>query len=166
MLYTIHAVERIQTHSLSSALLTTISKTVGGILFSDICAEYKTSEENIRVTLWRLEKRGLIEKRESKYILSSLGGGFLEKRKEPKKWDGKWRIIIFDVPESERAHRIWLRAQLTRTEYQPLQRSIYLGKKPFPQFLLDEITERKMLSYIRMVVVENIEKNSLLSEKK
>lgn len=165
MLYTEHIVERIQNNSLSTTILNTISKTMGGILFSDVCREHNVQEENIRVTLWRLEKRGMIEKRENKYILSSLGKDFFEKRKQPKKWDGKWRMIIFDIPESERANRIWLRTQLIRAEYQSLQRSIYLGKNPLPEFLFDEIKNRKMLSYIRIIVAENIIKNSLLSEK-
>ncbi|MEW6616970.1 MAG: hypothetical protein AB1333_00955 [Patescibacteria group bacterium] len=165
MLYTKHIVERIQNNSLSTTILNTISKTTGGILFSDVCREHNVQEENIRVTLWRLEKRGMIEKRENKYVLSSLGKDFFEKRKQPKKWDGKWRMIIFDIPESERTNRIWLRTQLLRAEYQSLQRSIYLGKNPLPEFLFDEIKNRKMLSYIRIIVAQNIIKNSLLSEK-
>lgn len=165
MLYTRHIVERIQTNSLPTAILNTISKTMGGVLFSDMCREHNTQEENVRVTLWRLEKRRMIEKKENKYFLSSLGREFFEKRKQPKKWDGKWRIIIFDIPESERTNRIWLRTQLIRAEYQPLQRSIYFGKNPLPEFLFDEIKNRKMLSYVRIIVAENIIKNSLLSEK-
>lgn len=47
-----------------------------------------------------------------------------------KEWDGKWRIIIFDVPEKERGKRDSFRAFLNRLKFFQLQESVYLT--PYP----------------------------------
>lgn len=47
-----------------------------------------------------------------------------------KKWDGRWRIIIFDVPEKERSKRDSFRAFLNSLKFYQLQESVYLT--PYP----------------------------------
>lgn len=46
--------------------------------------------------------------------------------KRPKKWDGKWRIIIFDVPEKKKAAREALRNKLRELGFQQLQKSCFV----------------------------------------
>lgn len=118
------------------------------------------------MTLWRLEKKNLIEKNGRAYTISPAGKKYVEERKGPERWDGKWRILMFDIPESERNTRIWFRAQLVRLGYKTVQHSIFISKNPLPQFLLEEMGVRNILQYVRVMVVGTIHKNSLLSEKK
>lgn len=45
-------------------------------------------------------------------------------------WDGKWRLIIFDVPEEAHSRRNFLRAEFQRFGFRTLQRSVMVS--PFP----------------------------------
>ncbi len=156
----------IQETSLSSDILRFLSEKNGVVLFSEFPQLKNYSEENMRMTLWRLEKKNLIEKRGRAYVISPFGKKYVEERKKPDRWDGKWRILMFDIPESERNTRIWFRAQLVRLGYEAIQHSIFISKTPLPQFLLEEMGVRNILQYVRVMVVGTIHKNSLLSEKK
>lgn len=48
----------------------------------------------------------------------------------PKKWDGKWRLVVFDVPERWRYLRDNLRGHLVRLGLYPIQKSVWLF--PYP----------------------------------
>lgn len=50
----------------------------------------------------------------------------IKKKKKTKQWDGIWRAIIFDVPESERRHRNFLRRELKWMGFRELQHSIWI----------------------------------------
>jgi len=56
-----------------------------------------------------------------------------------KKWDGFWRVVVFDVPEEKRKERDALRLQLKKLGFGRLQDSTYLSPydfgKPFLAFL-------------------------------
>jgi len=44
----------------------------------------------------------------------------------PKKWDKKWRIIAFDIPEKHKRSRTVLTAKLKGMGFYPLQKSIFV----------------------------------------
>jgi len=46
--------------------------------------------------------------------------------KKPKKWDGKWRIVIFDIPENRKIAREVLRSALKRMGFHMLQKSVFV----------------------------------------
>lgn len=88
-----------------------------------------------------LKKRGLIEikkdgydvyitltkegrKRAGKYQINDLE---IEK---PKKWDKKWRVVIFDIPNTSRLIRDVFRRKLKEFGFYPLQQSIWIF--PYP----------------------------------
>ncbi len=50
--------------------------------------------------------------------------------KKPKKWDGKWRIIIFDIPEDRRVLRNQIRGNLINLGFVRLQHSVWIY--PYP----------------------------------
>lgn len=43
----------------------------------------------------------------------------------PRRWDGKWRIVIFDIPEKKRAGREALRAKFRELGLVKLQKSVW-----------------------------------------
>lgn len=53
----------------------------------------------------------------------------LKKLLEDDKWDGKWRIVIFDIPEKHRHLRDTFRSQLREFQFEPLQKSVWTGRK-------------------------------------
>ena len=48
----------------------------------------------------------------------------------PAKWDGRWRIVIFDIPEKRKKMRDGLRRHLKRLGFHELQKSVFVV--PYP----------------------------------
>lgn len=78
------------------------------------------------------------------------------------KWDGKWRIVFFDVPEKARSKRDMLRYYLRRLGMQEMQKSLFIC--PF-----DVTNEVKFLrevlgipNGVKMGVISELENNSEL----
>ena len=46
--------------------------------------------------------------------------------KKPPRWDGKWRFVIFDIPEKKKAARQALRDRLRAFGFYQLQRSVWV----------------------------------------
>ena len=44
----------------------------------------------------------------------------------PKIWDGKWRVVIFDIPQKHNVDRDILRSRLLRLGFQMIQDSVYV----------------------------------------
>jgi DNA-binding transcriptional regulator PaaX len=43
---------------------------------------------------------------------------------KPKKWDGKWRMVIFDIPQLQQLQRNAFREKLKEIGFHPLQKSV------------------------------------------
>ena len=118
-----------------------------------------------RTIIWRLRQKGLVEQRGKNFILTNSGKdflGFISGEHQKKDWDGKWRIAMFDVPENKKGQRELLRARLIGEDYQPLQKSVFIGKYPLSEELVRELIERDIYSYLRMIVVGEIDDESVL----
>lgn len=79
------------------------------------------------------------------------------KIKRPKKWDKKWRIVMFDIIEMKRIYREAFRGKLKELNFYPLQKSVWIH--PFD--CKDEINLlRKFFGLsekdLRLVVADNI----------
>ena len=85
-----------------------------------------TKEINGEVIL-TLTKKG--KERILRYKIDEL------KLKEPKKWDQKWRLVIFDIPNSKKIAREIFRDKLKQLGFYRLQESVFIH--PFECF--DEI---------------------------
>lgn len=54
---------------------------------------------------------------------------------KPKRWDGKWRLIIFDIPEVKKKERESFRNKLNHLGFHAVQKSVFV----YPYDCLDEI---------------------------
>ena len=74
------------------------------------------------------------QKKALKYQIDEL------KIKKPEKWDGKWRVVTFDIPEKNKKAREALRSKLRDLEFKELQKSVFIN--PFEcEDEIDFITE-------------------------
>lgn len=130
--------------------------------FSKKKIEFK--EATIRQSIWRLKKLGFVEKKEGKIALT-LAGKILAKyiisRKKVlnKKWDGKYRVVIFDIPEKQRKTRSWLRQELYLLNYKKLQESVFIGKYSLTEDLIKEIKNHKIGNCVNYLLVDKVYKN-------
>jgi DNA-binding transcriptional regulator PaaX len=85
----------------------------------------------------RLKKQGalIVERHHHQYQVSlteegKKKAGWLQindlRISKPRKWDGKWRLLIFDVEQAERWRRDILRSFLARLECVLLQKSVWV----------------------------------------
>lgn len=98
--------------------------------------------------VWRTLKTGYIEKieKKGKVYLRLLGeGGERIARDFPlltfqkKKWDGKWRLVLFDIAELNRKTRDILRRKLKKLGFGMFQQSAYMSPHNFTEDLLEFI---------------------------
>jgi DNA-binding transcriptional regulator PaaX len=84
--------------------------------------------------------------------------------KKPKKWDGYWRIVIFDIPERRKQGREALRSKLQQLGFCQLQKSCFIY--PYEcKSEIDFISEMFEVSpYVNFIVAKEIEGAPLLKK--
>lgn len=89
----------------------------------------------------------------AKYSLKSL----LDLKRKKKKWSGKWVLVIFDVPESQKNKRDYLRRFLSKIGFYAYQKSVYV----YPYECEKEVALIKKIveggKYIKYVLADKIE---------
>lgn len=87
----------------------------------------------INHTLKRFQKTGYLTNKNSRFKLTKLGAARVNYYKlekivftpGDKRWDGKWRIVVFDIPESYRIARDLLRSKLREWDCYKIQNSVF-----------------------------------------
>ncbi len=112
-----------------------------------------SEQQNGNVTV-KITKQGMT--RALTYRLDALN------LKIPQKWDGKWRIVIFDIPNKYRRVRDLFRMRLKQLGLFQLQESIYVS--PYKCFSETEFL-RELYGVpftVRYILAEQIENDSYL----
>lgn len=131
----------------------------------------KIDQRNFNRSIKRLVNQKLIEKHQLsngsfKLILTKEGKTQAKKLelfgssinfKKPKKWDGKWRIVIFDIPEKERVFRDILREHLKELEFFKIQQSVFISPHPFEQPILELVNLYSADPYVRVITALKID---------
>lgn len=133
----------------------------------------KYPKKKVYNTFYSLQKQGCIkiEKRNHQIYISLTEKGRKKagmfqinnlKIKKPKKWDRKWRLVIFDIAELKRIQREAFRGKLKELGFCPLQKSVWIY--PFDcraeiELLRDffGLSEKEL----RLIVAEDIGDNKL-----
>ena len=82
--------------------------------------------------------------------------------RKPRRWDGYWRIVIFDIPEKRRRGREALRNKLKQLGFYQLQKSCFVH--PFDcKSEIDFVSELFEVSpYVNFILAKEIEGQTLL----
>lgn len=135
----------------------------------------KINIARINQEIKRLQKRGLVEIIKRKKGLEEIkltkeGKEKLKRYKidqlkieKPKKWDGKWRIIIFDIPIKKNNSRRYLRNKMKNLGFYKLQASVFVH--PYPclevvNYLRDFFGVKEEVEYLEVEKLES--QNKLL----
>jgi len=119
-----------------------------------------------RALVYYLAKKGFIKivnKDNDRFIRLTKNGeleALLAKARlfnQPKKWDGKWRLIIFDIPEDSRGKRNFFRKLLKQNSFYKLQASVFISPYPLNREAIKYLKETKLYQYIRILKVEEID---------
>src|SRR3989344_308486 len=136
-----------------------------GIIPNNRQREYITSSAS------KLVKRGLLFYNGKKYCLTPDGEKLLRRWKfadfkleKPKKWDKKWRVIIFDIPEKKKNTRNYITTLFRQAGFLRLQDSVWV----YPYNCEDVITLLKtdfgVGKYLLYLIVDELENDKHLRE--
>lgn len=114
--------------------------------------ELETVEKNSKLFL-KLTKKGKV-----RALLHRLYRDYQKKRV----WDGKWRLVIWDIPESSAEQRNRFRYLVKDLGFYQLQKSVFITPDPLPMSAVDYLRESELLRYIRFLKVEKIENDRFL----
>lgn len=126
------------------------------------------SDNTLRVTLSRLKKAGLIENtgnREGFWKITPKGKDYTPRKSGLlPKHNGFTRsaklknmIIAFDIPETHRHKRRWLRIELATLGFEIMQKSMWFGPGPLPKKFIDTLQEMRILSYLKFFEAKETE---------
>lgn len=111
-----------------------------------------------RKTIWTITRKGKIYLRETPFRPSSQMSDY-----DLPPEDAVVRLVSFDIPERHRAKRIWLRKTLLACDYEPLHKSVFIGRRPLPEEVIRDIKNFNLISYIHIVGLDK--KGTVTSQK-
>lgn len=109
-----------------------------------------------------LERRGIIEKNGARYKFTKTGKSWLEKSQikyfklQNKKWDGYWRVVIFDIPQEQSKNRNILRRRLRWWGFHMLQKSVFVFPYACEMELGYLCSQLKLSDYVDVIVAKHI----------
>lgn len=120
-------------------------------------------KSNLSLALKQLREKGYIntEKDGKKLIvrLSQKGQdkAILMKVLQTGEWDGKWRVVVFDIPEDMRKVRNIFRARLKIWGFTPWQKSVWVSKKDLKDVLRKYIRDIGIKDWVKVFESDNLE---------
>lgn len=84
--------------------------------------------------------------------------------KKPPRWDGRWRIVLFDIPEKDRIFRDILREHLYNLKFYKLQHSVFVSPYPFEKSILELVALYSAEPYVRVITAVNIDNEAKLKK--
>ncbi len=112
------------------------------------------SRNSFSGTLSYMHKFGLIESTDKGLKITPKGQKYIKRKFDSLKQFNcefergapKNLIVMFDIPETKKAEREWLRWHLKKFNYSMIQKSVWVGPSPLPKEFLD---------YIKVIKIEN-----------
>lgn len=95
-------------------------------------------------------------------VLVDING---KEKRVKKRWDKRWRVVMFDIPEHRRAARIQLRRQLKVYGFEHLQDSVWVYPHDCEDFVALLKSDVKAGGSILYLVAESIENESELKSR-
>jgi CRISPR/Cas system-associated endoribonuclease Cas2 len=116
---------------------------------------------------YRLQKKGMVEWIEVKGVrrmrITPSGRTLLNRAilkgplQRPKKWDGKWRIVVFDIRDSRKGLRDKVRTMVSNFGFTRLQNSVWAYPYDCEDIITLLKTELRIGSELLYMIVDAIE---------
>lgn len=157
--------------SLTNLVLLALEKTVDGyIRFEDFAYHHyryrygipELRKSDFSQALKRLRERGLIELVSDErliYKLTDRGKDralWVKMKLNNEKWDGKWRLVIWDIPEKRRVVRDILRFKLKQLGFTRWQKSVWASKVNCTDLLRKFIKQIGIEDWVMVIESDNV----------
>ncbi|MBM7095945.1 phenylacetic acid degradation operon negative regulatory protein PaaX [Bacillus sp. H-16] len=124
--------------------------------------EFGHNEQSIRAAISRMSKQGWVQSRKegnkSYYFLTERGVNRIEEaadrifKLKNESWDGKWRMLMYTIPETKRNIRDELRKELVWSGFGTLSNSCWISPNPLDKQVDDLIKKYDISSYVHFFV--------------
>lgn len=126
------------------------------------------SDKQLRNAFYTLKRRNFIEvikEKDEKIIvrLTKKGKQYVREFSidnlsilKPKKWDKKWRMVIFDIPNKFNMARLALRNKIKELGFYKLQKSVWIYPYPCEDEILFVANFFNVESFIEILTVESL----------
>ncbi|MEK7509668.1 MAG: hypothetical protein AAB605_03070 [Patescibacteria group bacterium] len=124
-------------------------------------------EEYVSVARRRLKKQGYLLEKDGHLHLTSKGVARLQflalslaSIASKARWDEKWRVLIFDIPDKRSGVRARIREQLRMAGFKRLQHSVWINPYPCEEFVALLKTEFRVGKHLIYLIVDVLEYDS------
>ena len=112
------------------------------------------SKKAVYDTLYRLEQQGLVTKVKDSYQTTPEGGKLIHNFFPSR--DGVWMMIVFDIPETKRPVRNFLRQKLQALGFKRWQNSIWVSPYALDPELETELLQLAQKYFVRLIKTSDI----------
>lgn len=130
----------------------------------ELFLEKRKKKQYLKQSLERLKKRGFLSEKNASLIPTDKGMKFFRKQnflvahyENLKNWDGKWRLISFDIPINENKKRNQLRALLQEFDFKPLHKSVWVSPYKSTELFWQLLVDYEIEKHCKIMTVEIIE---------
>ncbi len=137
-----------------------ISKMLHELTLGDTAENRRYARRKIK----QLKQRGFLKKSGVKYAVSDKGGRFLSgadiwnlQIPRPRRWNGWWHLIMFDIPMEESTARKALNSALLRMGLVQYQQSVLIYPYPIKETVLKVCRYYKVIPYVSFVSARDVD---------
>lgn len=126
--------------------------------------EFGHNEQSVRAAISRMYKQGWVDSRKegnkSYYFLTERGIDRMDEaakrifKLNPEKWDGKWRMLIYSIPEEKRNIRDELRKELMWSGFGSIANSSFISPNDLTKQVYLLIDKYDIKEYVHYFIAE------------
>lgn len=124
--------------------------------------DYPLNKSVLSQAIKRLREKGFIELKGEKELILRLTDSGKDRALWKKmtlgttKWDGRWRLVIWDIPEKRRLARDLLRFKIKQLGFTQWQKSVWASKVDCTKVLRDFIRKMGIEDWVMVIESDNI----------
>lgn len=118
-------------------------------------------KESVRVALSRLSQKGYVENSPKGWLITQKGREYYKHIhmfnyiSSPFVKNSPQTILIaFDIKESDKVVRNWIRNQIKIFGYEQLQKSVWVGPGPIPKSFIEKLQAFGVRKYVEIFTIE------------
>ncbi len=141
---------------------------IGGILKMIDPNPYKAMEK-LKRALRRLIESGKVIETSKGYQITDTGMIEFNRKKfdgykliPKKRWDGKWRVVCFDIPEKRKEVRRAVQRKLSLLGFYPLQNSVFISPHPCSELVALAHQTFHLQNHLRIMTVTHTDNEQAL----
>jgi phenylacetic acid degradation operon negative regulatory protein len=129
-----------------------------------LLSEFGHNDQSVRAAISRMNKQGWVQAEKagnkSYYSLTERGRKRIEEagkrifKLKPEEWDGKWRMLMYTIPEEIRSVRDELRKELVWSGFGSFSSSCWISANNLEKQVSDLIDKYKIEEYVDFFIAE------------